>query len=394
MKITKDQKVLVSGASIAGLSTAWWLNHIGYQVTVVELAAAPRTNGAAVNLTPPGVALARQMGLYEKFMAYQLGVDRIEYKNTNDVTEGAIIINEIGASDNEIHDAFTTHNEPAGDSDGSDNEEIEIERDKFVKVLIEDMENQVEFLFSNSITFMEETEASINVSFKAGDDCRFDLVFGCDGAHSGTRKLWFGPEQDYAHYLGAYFSISIVNKVLVPERTMQTFSVPCKTVSLNAYNGKTDIIFIYLSDEEIDYDYRDIAGQRQMVTDEFTGQGWRTGELLQEVEDADSFYFDKFTQIKMPAWSKGRVALVGDAAYCPSPAAGQGGSLALQGGAAIADALNKHAGNYNLAFAEYERSLRPLIEEVQDAAAKNIKTYFVLKTAEEIYKRNTEARVF
>jgi 2-polyprenyl-6-methoxyphenol hydroxylase-like FAD-dependent oxidoreductase len=175
---------------------------------------------------------------------------------------------------------------------------------------------------------------------------------------------------------------------------MQTFSVPCKTVSLNAYNGKTDIIFIYLSDEEIDYDYRDIAGQRQMVTDEFTGQGWRTGELLQEVEDADSFYFDKFTQIKMPAWSKGRVALIGDAAYCPSPAAGQGGSLALQGGAAIANALNKHAGNYNLAFAEYERSLRPLIEEVQGAAAKNIKTYFVLKTAEEIYKRNTEARVF
>jgi 2-polyprenyl-6-methoxyphenol hydroxylase-like FAD-dependent oxidoreductase len=410
MKITKDQKVLVLGASIAGLSTAWWLNHIGYQVTVVELAAAPRTNGAAVNLNPAGVALARRMCLYEKFQAYQLGVDRIEYKNADDVSEGSIVINDIFASDSENHPASSTTNytmeasvanDSAGDNEAAtvihekeDTEEIEIERDKFVKVMIDVMESQVQFLFSNSITAMEETQNSINVSFKTGDDRRFDLVFGCDGAHSGTRKLWFGPEQDYAHYLGAYFSISIVNKVLVPERTMQTFSVPCKTVSLNAYNGKTDIIFIYLSDEEINYDYRDIAAQRQMITDQFTGQGWRTGELLQEVDESDSFYFDKFTQIKMPAWSKGRVALIGDAAYCPSPAAGQGGSLALQGGAAIADALIKHAGNYNLAFADYERSLRPFIEEVQSTAEQNIKTYFVLKTEKEIYKRNTEAKVF
>jgi 2-polyprenyl-6-methoxyphenol hydroxylase-like FAD-dependent oxidoreductase len=394
MKITKDQKVLVSGASIAGLSTAWWLNHIGYEVTIVELAPAPRTNGAAVNLTEPGVAVAKRMGLYDKFLAYQLGVDRIEYKNSDDITEGSIIINDSYVSGSTNHEASPDNNEPAGESTDSDNDEIEIEREKFVKVLIQDMGSQAEFLFSNSISFLEETGAGIDVSFKTGAPRRFDLVFGCDGAHSGTRKLWFGPEQDYAYYLGAYFSITIVNKILVPERTMQTFSVPCKTVSLNAYNGKTDIIFIYLSEDEINYDYRDVAGQRKMITDQFTGQGWRTEELLQEVEASESFYFDKFTQIKMPAWSKGRVALIGDAAYCPSPAAGQGGSLALQGAATIAEALSKHGGNYLPAFKEYEQNLRPLIEEIQSTAEENIKTYFVLKTEEEIRKRNTEAKVF
>jgi 2-polyprenyl-6-methoxyphenol hydroxylase-like FAD-dependent oxidoreductase len=394
MKITKDQKVLVSGASIAGLSTAWWLNHIGYDVTVVELAPAPRTNGAAVNLTEPGVAVAKRMCLYDKFLAYQLGVDRIEYKNSDDITEGSIIINNSYASGSTNHEASPYKNEPAGESTDSDNDEIEIEREKFVKVLIEDMGSQVEFLFSNSISFMEENGEGIDVSFKTGAPRRFDLVFGCDGAHSGTRKLRFGPEQDYAYYLGAYFSITIVNKVLVPERTMQTFSVPCRTVSLNAYNGKTDIIFIYLSEDEINYDYRDVAGQRKMITDQFTGQGWRTEELLQEVEASESFYFERFTQIKMPAWSKGRVALIGDAAYCPSPAAGQGGSLALQGAATIAEALSKHGGNYLPAFKEYEQNLRPLIEEIQSTAEENIKTYFVLKTEEEIRKRNTEAKVF
>ena len=66
MKITNKQNVLISGASIAGLTAAWWLRHIGYQVTVVELAHAPRTNGAAVDLNQATVIIAKRMGLYQK----------------------------------------------------------------------------------------------------------------------------------------------------------------------------------------------------------------------------------------------------------------------------------------------------------------------------------------
>lgn len=86
----KNQKVLVSGASIAGLSTAWWMNYIGYQVSLVELAPLPRTNGAAVDLNAQTVEIVKRMGLYEQLKAHQLGVDQIEYKNAEDVTEGCI----------------------------------------------------------------------------------------------------------------------------------------------------------------------------------------------------------------------------------------------------------------------------------------------------------------
>ncbi|PTT01840.1 FAD-binding monooxygenase [Pedobacter sp. HMWF019] len=369
----KDQKVLISGASIAGLSTAWWLNHIGYQVTVVELAGAPRVDGAAVDLNGPTVEIAKQMGLYKQLKSFHLGVDRIEYKNADDVTEGTMIIN---------------------DGSESSGDEIEIEREKFVEVLMGALKNKVEFMFSNTITALEETGDSITVAFNHGSQRIYDLVIGCDGSHSATRKIWFGPENDYVHFLGAYFSISIINKVLVPQRTMQTFSVPYKSVMLNAYNHKTDIIFLFISETNIPYNYRDIARQREIIDQQFEGQGWRTAELLEEIEQSDSFYFDKFCQIKMPSWSKGRVALVGDAAYCPSPAAGQGGSLAIQGAAAIADALLKHKGNHELAFMEYDNSLRPAIEEIQAIAEQNVKTNFVLKTEGEIRKRNTEAKLF
>ncbi|MBB6108516.1 2-polyprenyl-6-methoxyphenol hydroxylase [Mucilaginibacter lappiensis] len=369
----KDQKVLISGASIAGLSTAWWLNHIGYRVTVVELAAAPRIDGAAVDLNGPTVEIAKRMGLYEQLKSYRLGVDRIEYKNADDVTEGTMIINE---------------------GPESPGDEIEIEREKFVAVLTGALKNKVEFMFSNSIAGLEEIADGITVTFNHGSPQIYSLVIGCDGAHSGTRKIWFGPEAAYAHSLNAYFSISIVNKVLVPQRTMQAFSVPYKSVMLNAYNHKTDIIFMFVSETDIPYNYRDTAQQRQIITAQFEGQGWRTTELLKEIEQSESFYFDRFCQIKMPSWSKGRVVLVGDAAYCPSPAAGQGGSLAMQGAAAIADALLKHNGNHELAFTEYDRNLRPSIEEIQTIAEQNVKTNFVLKTEEEIRRRNAEAKLF
>lgn len=373
MKITKDKKVLVSGASIAGLSTAWWLNHIGYNVTVVEQAPAPRTAGAAVDINMPTVEIAKRMGLYEKFKVHQLGVDRIEYKNTDDITEGTINISE-----------YAEH----------DSDEIEIERDRFVEVMMHELGRDVTFIFSNSISSLEEAENSINVAFKTGLQESYDLVLGCDGSHSGTRKVWFGPEDDYAHAMGAYFSISIVNKLLVPQRVMQTFSVPNRSIMLNGYNNKTDIIFMFLSDSEIPYDYRDIDQQRQIISEQFKNTGWRTTELLNEIEQSGNFYFDRFCQIKMPKWSKGRVALIGDAAYGPSPASGQGGSLAMQGAAAVADALFKHNGAHHLAFEEYELNLRPHIEAVQSMAAQNVKDHFILRTEEEIRKRNTEAKLF
>jgi 2-polyprenyl-6-methoxyphenol hydroxylase-like FAD-dependent oxidoreductase len=71
----------------------------------------------------------------------------------------------------------------------------------------------------------------------------------------------------------------------------------------------------------------------------------------------------------MPAWTKGRVALVGDAAYCASPAAGMGGSLAIDGAAALGDAFSDSGGDHVSAFRNYEKNFRPFVEQVQASAA-------------------------
>ncbi|MEB0260818.1 MULTISPECIES: FAD-dependent monooxygenase [unclassified Mucilaginibacter] len=368
MESIKNKKVLISGASIAGFSAAWWMNNLGYEVTVVELAGEPRVAGGAVNIEDAALDAVKRMGIFEQLKSNRLNVELIEFKDAGDVTVGSMPI-------------------ITGTAELSDNE-IEIERDKFIGILYDDLKNDINFIFNNRIAALTETEDDIKVAFKNGGEQSFHLVFGCDGSHSGVRKLWFGPEQDYEHFLQAYFSITIVNKLLIKQKTMQMYNVPDIGMMLNSYKNKTDIIFCFYSEEQIQYDYRNIAQQRKIILDQFADESWRSAELLTEIQNSPDFYFDKFCQIKMPTWTKGRVALVGDAGYCASPAAGKGASLSVIGAEALADALQKHNGNYELAFADYNKELRPFIEEVQATAEFNVRENFIPRTEEAIQKRN------
>jgi 2-polyprenyl-6-methoxyphenol hydroxylase-like FAD-dependent oxidoreductase len=257
-----------------------------------------------------------------------------------------------------------------------------------ISILLDAVRDRCEIVFGDSIVGLSETDC-VDVTFKKQERRSFDLVFGCDGTHSGVRKIWFGEEAQYTHYLQQYFSITIVDKLLIERDTAQLFNVPGKAVMLNAYKNKTDIIFGFVS-EEARYDYRDEARQRRIIAEQFFGVGWRTAELLKEVKGSKSFYFDKLCQIRMPRWSRGRVALVGDAAYCASPAAGMGGSLAIDGAAALADSMRSAAGDYALAFRNYDESFRPFINEVQaDAVRVGLET-LAPRTEEAIRARNSK----
>lgn len=370
MVTASNRAVLVSGASFAGLATAYWMNKLGYAVTVVEVSKDLKKGGTPVNIGGDVIDIVKRMGLFEQIQANCLVMEGTEFKNSDDATEGWF------------------HREPG--NEGSD-DDWEIERDTLLDIMFDAVKDDVEFVFNNSIEGLEETADDVRVSFRDGTRRSFSLIFGCDGNHSLVRKIQFGDESGYAHFLGQYFSITIVNKLLIKENTTQMYNVPGKAVMLNAYNNKTDIVLCFSSTSEIPYDYRDEKRQREIIAQQFAGQDWRIPELLEEVEHSRTFYFDKVCQIKMPSWTKGRVALVGDAAYCASPAAGMGGSLAIIGAAALAGAFEKHGGNFELAFQHYNQTFRPYIEKVQADAARNLDV-LVPQTEEAIRERNTQPK--
>ena len=292
---SNDKRVLVSGASFAGLATAYWMRRLGYNVTIVELASGLRTGGTAVNIEGRTIDVVRRMGILDQLRSNRLSLERWEYKNADDVTEGSVEVRKPGA--------------PLPDDD------LEIERNQLLGLLFDLVKDDVELVFNNSVTALRETRDDITATFKDGSQHAFDLVFGCDGLHSTVRKIWFGDEATYMHFLEQYFAITIVDKSLISPGTGQMFNVPGKGIMLNAYKAKTDIVLCFVSENEIPYDHRDEAQQRAIIAAQFAGVGWRTAELLHEVQQSKSFYFDKLCQIRMPTWTKGRVALVGDAGY-------------------------------------------------------------------------------
>lgn len=372
--VTKEAKepILISGASFAGLATAWWMHRLGYRVTVVEVAPGLRKGGTPVDIRESVIDVVRRMGLLEQITAESLPPRATQFIGR----DGRPLMQETPRED-------TKDREP----------EWEIERDALLDMLFDRVKDDVEFLFNDSIARVEEAKEAVQVTFASGRQGSFALLFGCDGTHSNVRKMCFGEESLFLLFMRNYFSLTIVDKLLIPENTAQMFSVPGKTVMVNGYHGKTDIAFSFSCAEEVSYDRRDRTRQKEMISEHLAGAGWRTDELLEEMSASDNFYFDKLCQVRMPAWTRGRVALVGDAGYCPSPAAGMGGSMALLGAASLADAFQKHPGDFARAFQDYDKSLRPIVEEIQTNAIEFGLKMFLPASEEEINQRNAQLKL-
>ncbi len=102
--------------------------------------------------------------------------------------------------------------------------------------------------------------------------------------------------------------------------------------------------------------------------------GWEAAPLLAQVRTADDFYFDACAQIKLDSWARGRVGLIGDAAYCASPLSGHGATIAMVGAYVLAGELATAGGDHTAAFARYRERLAPRIARIQDSAPANGRT--------------------
>ena len=349
--LTAGTAVLVSGASFAGLATAFWMKELGYRVTVIEVASGLRKGGTPVDIEGETIGVLTRMGLMDAVRARALPPRTLEFKDCDDGTIGVV----------------GGHDQP----DEALDRRYEIHRDDLLEILSAAVEGTVEIVFGRSIKRLLDEPDGVTVTFD--DDSRRDyaLVLGCDGNRSNTRRLTFGEAEDFSHFMGGYFLIKVVPVTgLLPAETSQIFSVPGRTALLNGYADQTDIAFAFRTEREIGYDYRDRARQRRMVHEYFDGLGWKVPAMLDFMDADDDFYFDKVNQIRMPVWSKGRVALVGDAGYCVSPVAGMGGSMAIIGAGRLADALQRHGGNHVAAFQDYYDGLSPFVEEVQEKAVR------------------------
>jgi 2-polyprenyl-6-methoxyphenol hydroxylase-like FAD-dependent oxidoreductase len=204
------------------------------------------------------------------------------------------------------------------------------------------------------------------VVFASDDERSFDLVIGADGLHSNTRRLVFGPEEEFHRYIGYAFAGFTLPNTFGLSHEGVIWNKPGRAAVLYATNPEQPVHgFLNFELEEPPYDaFRNPEAQRELVASTFPETDWYVPRLVEAMRQADDLFFDVVSQIHMPTWSKGRVALVGDAAYATSFMSGQGSSVALVGAYVLAGELATHA-DHTEAFTAFERRIRTFVEQNQ-----------------------------
>jgi 2-polyprenyl-6-methoxyphenol hydroxylase-like FAD-dependent oxidoreductase len=365
------QTVLISGAGISGPTLAYWLKAAGFEPTIIEHAPTLRSGGYVIDFWGLGYDIAERMGLIEE-------INRVGYH----------------IRDMRIVDAEGTRISGFGTSvfrELTGGRYVTVGRSALSQLLFKKVNRDIEAIFGDQIIEIDDRQTHVSVRLKSGAERQFDFVVGADGLHSGVRCLVFGPQDRFEKHLGY-----VVAAFEVPgyrprnEDVYMMHNEPGRMVGrVSLRDDKTLFLFVFA--EDIDTPMHDLPAQKRLVRSKFANSRWECQSILDALDDAPELYFDRVSQIRMEHWSCGRVALVGDAAYCVSLLAGQGSALAMTGAYILAGELAKAAGRHDIAFANYEKFLRGFVEKKQ-RGAERFASAFAPKTWLGLFFRNQVIR--
>ncbi len=327
--------VLISGAGVAGPALAFWLARYGFRPTIVERAPALREGGYAVDFRGEAhLSVLERMGILTDIRAAQTHMGAMAYVNSSG--------REVSRMPADVF---------SGD--------VEILRGDLGRILYDATRQRTEYVFGDSISALDEDADGVTVSFERGEPRRFDLVVGADGVHSTVRSLAFGPEEAYVRPTGLYSAIFTTPNHLGLDHSGRAYLTPGRLVAVYSARENTEAkaVFYFAAPGLTLHDRGDDAVQQRAVADAYAGNGWETGHLLAAMPSAPDFWFDSISAVRMDSWSSGRVALLGDAAWCPTPLSGMGTGLAVVGAYVLAGELALAGGDHRVAFARYQEAM-------------------------------------
>lgn len=340
----QNKTVLISGASVAGPALAYWLNHFGFQPTIVERAPALRPGGYAIDFRGASLRVLERMGLLPEVQRKQTRIGAITMVDRN-------------------------HRKVASMPDGFTSGELEVLRGDLAEIFYEATRDQTEYIFDDSVAAIEGGADGVAVEFQRGGRRRFDLVVGADGLHSKIRSVVFGDEAEFVQYLGCYVSIFTIPNYLNLDHAGLYYVTKGKRVGIFSGGDSSEAkASFFFATEPLDYARRDSTQQKEILRERFQREGWEAPRLLELMGAAPDFYFDSVSQVKMDRWSAGRCVLLGDAAYCSSPLSGMGTGMAVVGAYVLAGELAEADGDYRVAFKRYEALMREFVKKCQGLA--------------------------
>jgi 2-polyprenyl-6-methoxyphenol hydroxylase-like FAD-dependent oxidoreductase len=343
-------KILISGAGLAGPTLAFWLQQHGFEPTIVERAPRLRTGGYIVDFWGAGFDVADRMDLVPDILrrGYQI-------KEVREVDErgGRVGGFTVRAFDRITGGRFTS-----------------VPRSELAASIFEALGDRIETIFDESVTDIEDVGGQVRVRFERSPPRLFDLMIGADGLHSQVRRLVFGDQAQFERYLGLKVAAFAVRGYRPRDELVYvTHTDVGQQVGRFAMRDDLTMILFVFTERSPEIP-ADLAGQKARLNEHFSRSGWECPAILEALQHVESLYIDRVSQIRIDRWTHGRVALVGDAAFCVSLLGGQGSALAMTGAYVLAGELKRANGDYAAAFARYQERLSGFIAGKQDAAVK------------------------
>jgi 2-polyprenyl-6-methoxyphenol hydroxylase-like FAD-dependent oxidoreductase len=336
---------VIIGAGIAGLATALRLRQAGWTPLVVERAPARRTGGYTVTFSDLGYDAAQRLGILDELAERHITPDALHYLKPSGVRRFSVPGPTVRAM--------------------LGRRALNLMRGDIEDVLYRAVAADVEIRFGTTATAVRAEPAAVTVELDDGSTVRADLLVGADGLHSATRAATFGPERDFRldldHMVGV-FTLDRLPSGVTPGAT-ETLTEAGRTLAVIATGDRRPTAFFgyRCADPAAEL----AAGPTAALPAAYERMGWVAPQVLEQLAGADEVYFDSISQIVLPSWHRGRVALLGDAAWCVTLFAGFGASLAVAGADALGTALERHGDDVDAALAEWEAGLRPYAERKQ-----------------------------
>lgn len=351
-KIAKRSlRILVAGGGVAGQALAFWLTRGGHEVTVVERSPALRASGAQVDLRGQGIDAVARMGLLEEVRGQLVDEAGVAFVDSRGKPKATIMANTSGKG----RQTLTS--------------EYEIMRGDLVRILHEATKGDAEYVFGKSVDGFDQDADRVTAHFSDGTSGDFDLLIGADGQGSRTRRALLPEGFDPYWRVGIHMAYWFVPRIASDTNIRDTYMVPGgRQIMRRSHNATETQAYFVVREESAEASaiHRAPVGEQQKFwAARFRDAGWQTERFIEGMKDSPFFYSQEVVQVRSDSWSKGRVVLAGDAAHCASPYSGMGISGGLVGAYVLAGEINRAPDDLPAALANYERVLRPFVDEIQ-----------------------------
>ncbi|KAK2839241.1 hypothetical protein FQN49_006334 [Arthroderma sp. PD_2] len=345
-------KVLICGGGCAGPALAYFLANSGHQVTIIERFPALRASGVQIDLRAQGIEVVRRMGLLDAVRS--LSVDEV----------GVSFVD----SDNKVKG--TVHANKSGKGAQSLTSDYEIMRGDLVRLLYDATKDNVDYIFGKTVDRFEQDEKEVVVQLSDGSTDTFDLLIGADGQRSRIRKAIMPPGSPDPYWrIGVFLAYWFVPRIETDGNISTAYhSTGGRAIFRRSHCPTESQVYLGLRDDSKDLQNiprAPLEQQKEFWTQRFRNAGWQADRFLEGLKTTESFYCEEALQVRTDTWHKDRVALVGDAGYCPSPFTGLGTTAALVGAYVLAGEINRNTAEPTQAFANYDKILRPFISDIQ-----------------------------